>query len=45
MLRAYENEELPEKKHIVWCTSFFNLFETKNDKIVPIGPTKALIRT
>jgi hypothetical protein len=20
--RTYENEEIPEKKHFVWCTSF-----------------------
>jgi len=35
--RTYENEELPEKMHFVWC----NLYETKNEKTQCIWPTKA----
>ena len=30
--RAYENEELPEKKYLVWCTSFLIYMKRKMTK-------------
>jgi hypothetical protein len=33
--RAYENEELPVKKYFCRVHFIFNLYQTKNDKIVP----------